>query len=164
MSFASLASLVFSLPLPPDLQPIHSHVVRALFGILLKFKQAKWKNCPFSHNGLWHFRSLSEGNGFLLHTHIQSSLKASSKISFVCVPLISHSWLQQFLRQRTKPPFWYFLDFQAGQVERTNGTCLVAVCDNSISSIHPAKADRTEPRWWLKHISFLGIPPSQDFW
>lgn len=91
-SFASLASLVFSLPLPPDLQPIHSHVVRALFGILLKFKQAKWKNCPFSHNGLWHFRSLSEGSGFLLHTHMQSSLRASSKISFVCV-LFNFSFL-----------------------------------------------------------------------
>ena len=91
-SFASLASLVFSLPLPPDLQPIHSHVLRALFGILLKFKQAKWKNCPFSHNGLWHFRSLSEGSGFLLHTHMQSSLRASSKISFVCV-LFNFSFL-----------------------------------------------------------------------
>jgi len=85
-SFASLASLVFSLTLPPDLQPIHSHVVRALFCILLKFKQAKWKNCPFSYNGLWHLRTLSEGNGFFLHKHMQSSSRASSKFSFVFLP------------------------------------------------------------------------------
>ena len=65
---------------------------------------------------------------------MQSSLRASSKIFCVCLPF-DFSFLAAD-----------FFDFQAGQVERRNGTCLVAACYNSISRIHPTKVDRTEAR------------------
>ena len=43
------------------------------------------KNFPLWQKGLWHFSSLSEHSGFCLYVQIKYNLRASSKISLVCL-------------------------------------------------------------------------------